>query len=165
MLFGEESRHQVGNLDIVEVGKREMRVAVDADLRQVDDPCITAMAIDCIGPLFGHGKSYAPTILTGIGYRFLENEIAVVDDDGDAGELHELDQRNPAAFERACGTGHGWRYLALREDEAASRLVGDDGPDTRILHRGQPTHAAAVRVGHEDAGADPVEQGGNGIAG
>ena len=50
----EESDHQVGNLDVVEVSERKVRVTADADVRQVHQCCVAAvLSGHVIGQLAG----------------------------------------------------------------------------------------------------------------
>ena len=57
LLFGEELRQQVGDLDVVRVREGKMRVSVDPDLGQVDDGDVPAVAIDGVPPQASHGES------------------------------------------------------------------------------------------------------------
>ena len=46
MLLGEKLRHKIGDLDVVEVGEREMSIAPNTDFRQMHNRGIAAVALD-----------------------------------------------------------------------------------------------------------------------
>ena len=57
-LVAKERRKVIGNLDIVQISKGKMRIAVKSDIRKKHHLCIPAMAVHGIGkllcPLAGH---------------------------------------------------------------------------------------------------------------
>ena len=69
-----------------------MGIAVDPNFRQMDNRGIAAMAIDGLGPQFGHGKTDSPLVLAGVVRGFCRNIVAVIDDDGNFGQLDEIRQ-------------------------------------------------------------------------
>ena len=113
LLLGEELGHQVGDLDVVQVGHQEVRVAADADLRKMHQPGVAAMLVDGVDPEPGHGQPHAPVVLAALRGRLDREVVAVVDDDRDAGELLEVRQRHRLGRQRAGGARHRRRAVRL----------------------------------------------------
>src|SRR6266581_3333339 len=66
-------RHEVGDLKLVEVRKREMCIAPDPHLGQMHDGDITAPVVYRIPPEPRHRQTDTPTILAGISGRLRRN--------------------------------------------------------------------------------------------
>ena len=109
---------------VVEVGEREVRVAADADLRQVHHRGVAAVPVDGLA----HSLAMAsrtrqlswPKFVDGLG----RDVVAVVDDDRDP---RQLGRTPPSARPRLragrSALGIGRRHLAFGEHEAAAGLV------------------------------------------
>jgi hypothetical protein len=63
-----------------------MRIAVNADLGQMDDRDIPAVAVYDVPPLFRDFKECAPLFLTWVYRRLLRNIASVKNDDRNPGE-------------------------------------------------------------------------------
>lgn len=80
----------VGDLKIVLLGKREVRVALDADVGEFNDLDVASVAVDDIGPKVRHFNGRTPVVrMRIVAFRF-RNEVTVVDDDREAGEFLKL---------------------------------------------------------------------------
>src|SRR6185295_10260893 len=121
-----------------------MCVAFDTDFRQMDQRDITTMLVHCIAPLPSHLQTSAPSILPRICHWFFRNEIAVINDNRNFGEQHEFSKRDAHRRERSTSTWNWGGDFSFGKDEAAARLVGDDGADILVLDRCAPTEATAV---------------------
>src|SRR5688572_2731669 len=89
-LLPEELGQMIRDLDVVQVRHREVCVPADADRRQLDERHIAAAAIHGVPPLPRHGLEDAPLLLARVRARLLRDVVAVVDDDRDLRELHEV---------------------------------------------------------------------------
>jgi len=74
----EDLRHQVRDLDVVQVGKREVCVAADADLRQMNDPDVAAVAVHDVPPQPRHHEARTPPVLPRVRDLLRRNVVAVV---------------------------------------------------------------------------------------
>jgi hypothetical protein len=131
-----------------------VRVAAYADLRKVHQCYVAAMTVDGIAPESRHRESDTPVVLGRARGRLLGDIVAVVDDDRNLRELLEIGERHRHTFQRAIRTRHWCRHLAFGKDEAAAGFICHDPADVRVFHRGDPARAAALRVRHEDSGAN-----------
>src|SRR6266702_4785075 len=161
--LSQKLRHQVSDLEVVQIRERKVRVATDSYFRQMHEGDIATMTIYGIPPEPRHGETNPPVILTRARRRLLRNVVSKVDDNGDLCEPREVREGYANSFECACRTRHRRRPFSFREHEVASRLVGNDGTDILVFYRGEPSWTATLRVGHEDSGPDLVEQSRNAI--
>ena len=135
-----------------------MRVAADADVRQVNETGMTPLTVDRFHPESCHCQTDTPGILARISCRLFRNVVGVIQEDRYPGQLQEILQGYANCFDCAAAALHGLRHLAFREDTGGPRLVRDNGPDIRAPDRRAPAHAPSLRMGDEDARADPAEQ-------
>ena len=49
-LFGEKGKHMIGNFMVIKVAECEVRIAVDANIRQREKRCITSVPVDRLNP-------------------------------------------------------------------------------------------------------------------
>src|SRR5690606_274599 len=106
----------------------------------MDETDIPAVAIHDLLPLASHGGCRPPLVLTGIFARFVRDVVAVVDENRDARERHEICERNAYAADRATDVALGIRNLAFGKVKGAARLKRNDGLDPAIVDRGAPSH-------------------------
>lgn len=85
---------QVGNLYVVLLGKKEMRVALDALLRQMYHCGIASVTVNALGKQLCHLQPYTPTVHRPIITWFVRNVVAIIYDNRYARELHEIVHRN-----------------------------------------------------------------------
>lgn len=92
--FGKPCGQQVGKLHIVLLCKEEVGVAPDAQLGQVYDCGVAAVAVDALGKRARHFEPAPPAVHCPPIVAWLVGDIAAVaDDDGDAGQLFEIGGR------------------------------------------------------------------------
>jgi hypothetical protein len=156
--FLKETGDLVGDLDVVQIGEREVRVATDAGLRQVHDRHVPAMLVDGIPPQPRHLQASAPGVLGGNVAGVCGNVVPIEDHDRDTRQCHEICHGHRHALDRVKARGNRRRNLALRKEEVAAGLEGDDRPDVRALDGGQPAGTAGLGVREQDAGSDPAEE-------
>jgi hypothetical protein len=61
--FSKEPRNEVGNLDVVQVREREVRITLDADFREVHQGHVTTVLVDGVAPRASHLQPRTPAIL------------------------------------------------------------------------------------------------------
>lgn len=76
-----------GNLLIVPLRKREVRISVNADIERTDYFRIATVTVDRGGKEFGHFRSRAPVVVVRMRGLRLRNVVAVEDHDGKVREL------------------------------------------------------------------------------
>jgi hypothetical protein len=103
LLFREEFRHHVSHLFVIQVGEREVGISMDADFREVHNCHVAAMTVDCVPPLSRHLQPNTPAVLTWIIAWLVGDKVAVVDDDRNLGEFHELSHGNTNSRQRPTG--------------------------------------------------------------
>ena len=69
-----------------------MGIAFDADIRQMHECCIAAVAVDGLYELLGHGKLCAPFILADI-FRTDLDVIPIIEDNRNPCEFQEVFHR------------------------------------------------------------------------
>src|SRR6476469_243740 len=82
VVLREKLRHYIDDLNVVQVGEWNARVAADADFRQVHERCVAAMSVDGLHPQLGQCQAHSPVVLAEVLRRLLGNVLVVVDDDG-----------------------------------------------------------------------------------
>lgn len=153
-------REVVGDLDVVEVGEREVGVAVQTDFGEVNHGGITTIFIDQSGPL-AHQVEAAGPFVEFRTLRGLREVVAVIDDDWDSGESQKDVHRDFHAF-RLYGKGTDLallRHLTFRKRDIAFRLVSDYRSDVLGFREREPADTTALRMGYEYSRPDLVEQG------
>src|SRR5437867_2543878 len=89
-VLGKESGHLVGDLQVVQVLKGEVRIAADADVREKHQPRLAAVTINGLHPKPRHGEADSPVVepsdLRGLG----RNVVAVVENDWNPSQRQEL---------------------------------------------------------------------------
>ena len=101
-----------------------MRIAANADLRQVHDGHVAAPFVDGVAPQSCHCQPRAPSVLARIRDLFLRDVVTVVDDDG-----------NEVTFDTENVTSLDWvTYPTLRHTDAPERIDivlvnGDPNPN------------------------------------
>lgn len=120
----EPRRESVGHLQTVFFGKREGRIAADANIRQLNHFDI-AVSVDGVRPAVRHLNGRAPVVRMGIGAFRFRNKVPVVDDDRESGELLKLCGRYRIGLkvtEETVVFDEG-RDFVLRERETAPRSI------------------------------------------
>ncbi len=77
-----------------------MRIAPDADFGQMHHGDVASPAVDRFGPQPGHVQARAPVIGAGEFTALFGYNVAVIHDDGNLSECHELVEGNGNAFQR-----------------------------------------------------------------
>lgn len=85
--------HQVCNLYVVKVTEGEVRVAGNADFRQVDNGAVAAMAVNGCRKFMRHIQADALGIFIPLVGVVFGNVVAVVNDDRNFGQLHKFIKR------------------------------------------------------------------------
>gem|GEM_PF-3836672 len=136
---------------------------MNSDLGEVYHCGVAAMSIDGRSPFPRHLQANSPLVLSEVLRSLLRNIVAVVNDDRDPGELHEIRHRHANGLQIPELALHWRRDFAFRKNEVAARLIGDHCTDIGTLDDSVPPHSAAVRMGDEYSISDLVEQRRNGI--
>src|SRR5271155_3179781 len=96
----------------------------------------------CVPPFSGHLQPSSPPILAWIIAGLLRDEVAVVDNDRDLGQLRKLCQGHADARERPTGTWQRLRDFTFRKQEATARLIRHDCSHIGGLEDGHPSESA-----------------------
>jgi len=115
-----------------------MRVATDANLGQVHDGDVAAMAIYHIPPPPGHFEENPPLLLARIHARLLGDVVAVIDDDRYLREEHELRLRHCDRAQCSAAERHRRWHISLGERKVEARLKGDAGAHIPVLNGRAP---------------------------
>ena len=127
------------DLLVVQVIERKMRVAVDADLGQMNDLRIAAVAVDCVGKHSRASEIVMPPPLPVVSLG--RNKVA-----------KDNLNRNLRQFREFLG---GYADLAdgqilLRKDKAYW-LIGDDSFDVAVFDSRTPSEHTRLRVSDQDS--------------
>lgn len=98
-LFLEPRFERIGYGAIVLFGKRKMGISFDADVGQMHDFRIAAVAVDGFSECIGHHRCGAPVVIVRVRGRRLRNEVAVVNHDREFRELQKVLERHFVGFE------------------------------------------------------------------
>ena len=120
--------HYLGDFCAVLIGERKVRIALDADVRQMEHFSMTAFGINGVDKFLSHCRSCSPVILVRILNFGLGNVVTVYDEDREPCQLFELTKGNADCFCRAeeAVVGNRCRHFAFRENKAGTRFKGND---------------------------------------
>ena len=152
VLFLQPLLEHFGDLLIVPLRKREVRIPVNADIGQTDYFGIAAVTVNCCGKEIGYFRSRAPVVIVWMPGRSFRNVVAVEDQDGNAREFQESFHRHFFGFHvpEKAGVLDWSRDFAFGKQETAAGLIGDNTFDVIALHTDKPADTAALRVRHEN---------------
>jgi hypothetical protein len=102
------------------------------------------MAVHDLPPPLSHFEENAPLLLSRIHAWLIGDVVAVLDDDRNLREQHEIRLRHSDGAQRSAAKGHWRRHISLREREVEARLEGDDGADISVLDGCAPAKPAAL---------------------
>ena len=111
------------DLDVIQVGHGEVCIAANSDRWKVYEGYIATVPVDCIAPRSGRRAEDTPLLLTGISAWLFRNVVAVVHDDRDLRELHEIREQNSGRSEHPAAKCHRRWCFAFGKDVVATRLV------------------------------------------
>jgi hypothetical protein len=142
------------NFKVVHIRHREVRVAPNADLGQMDEGDIAAMAVHEIPPLLGHFEKNSPLFLAGIRTRFVRDVVTVVDDNRYLRELHEIRLGRGDSSQRSAAERQGSGHVPLRERKVEARLGRITMARTFLFLMAvrHPSHLACRFLQHQRSG-------------
>lgn len=132
-----------------------MCIAINADFGQLDQCCITSVAVHGLHKLASHLQAHAPVLVAEILGRRFGDIVAEIQNDRNLREPLELLHRNGSSGYTSGQPVDAFRHFALGKHET-SRFIRHDRLDLRVLHGSYPTRKSAGRMGNEDMVADTV---------